>query len=352
MSGFDYGDANPYDIGSYSPAGSPAAYVPSGPSAGAVGSAPSADITVAPGFTPDYGALLQGDPGLAAAKSAAEAAQQSADAARRAAVRSAYVSYGGGLPSGFTDKYGDIDQAAQDAAKGNQFSQIANLHRNYTQSVEAFKKHLAAMGALQSSELAYGMDSLDRGLGQQEYDLGNSFTNQLAGLYGNYAGVLGQNARDLASAVSGAQANVYNNPANRPVAPTVAHYDTSLSAKYGKPIYTDEWGTVYDLFGNVLQAGTPPPAPAPVAPAAPSGNSGFGGYTDASSGAGYEPAPAAVGGGWDVPVANVGSAAQNVANAVASNPNTTADAIRALQGIAAPKRPKSGYSQGSAANLH
>src|SRR4051794_35084188 len=103
MSSFDYGDANPY--GSYSPAYSPAAYAPS---AGAA--PPSADITVAPGYTPDYGSLLQGDPSLAAAKSAADANQQSADATRRAAVRSAYTQYGGSLPSGWSDKYGDIDQ--------------------------------------------------------------------------------------------------------------------------------------------------------------------------------------------------------------------------------------------------
>jgi hypothetical protein len=346
MSSFDYGDADPY--GSYSPASSPAAYTPS-----AGTTPPSADITVAPGFTPDYSALLGSDAGLAAAKSAADANQQAADAARRAAVRSAYVQYGGSLPSGWSDKYGDIDQATQDAAAGNQFSTISNLQHNYSQSVEQFRKALAARGALQSGELNYGQDQLDRGLGQGRYDAANAFTNSLGGAYSQYAGVLGQNARDLASAVGGAQSNVFNNPANRPVAPTVAHYDTSLSAKYGRPVYTDEWGTVYDQSGNVLVAGTPPPAPAPVAPVSAPADSGFTGYTDASSGGGYTAPSADTGFASPSMINQLANVAQNYtpAQITAIQNSPTYDPWGTILGSYSPS-PVSGYSPKSNANLH
>src|SRR5207253_2013004 len=71
-------------------------------------------------------------------------------------------------------------------------------------------------------------------------------------------------------------------------APTTANYDSASSAKFGKPVYSDAWGTLYDQYGNVLVQGTPPPAPAPApAPATAPAATGFNGYTDASSGGGY-----------------------------------------------------------------
>jgi hypothetical protein len=332
------------------------------PSAGAsVANAPSADINVAPGFTPDYDALLGNSPVLAAAKSASVSNQQAADAARRASVRSKYVQYGGDIPTGWTDKYGDLDQATQDAAQGNQFSTIANLRRNYEQSVESFKRGLAARGMLQSGELNYGQDQLDRGLGQQRYDAGNSFLNAVGGDYGTYAGVLGQNARDLASAVGTAEGNVLANPANRPVAPTKAHYDTSLSAKYGKPVYTDDWGTVYDQFGNVLQAGTPPPPPPPPPSGGGAGGDQGGTPTDTTGNA-LDAAASQVASTYDYtlpgqlgPVAyRPGAPAQPPPSALA--PTRSLQSVRTVQYdpnapyYGAP--PVSGYSARSKANVH
>lgn len=207
-------------------------------------------ITLDQGYTPDYTGLIQDDQGYQAAQSAAAAAQQQADASRRAAVRDEYIKYGGNLPAGWTDTYGDIDQATKEAAASNQYSTIAGLKDNYSKSVSAFQKALAARGMLQSGDLSYGQDQLDRGLGQSEYDAANNFLGQTAGNYGTYAGVLGQNANNITNALFAAEGNVYSNPANRPIAPRTANYDATASAKYGRPIYNDGNGGLFSADGQ------------------------------------------------------------------------------------------------------
>lgn len=347
MSSFDYGDANPY--------GDQTQQQQFTPSVGASSVSDPAQIQVAPGYTPDYSSLLQSSPVLSAAKSAADANQQSADAARRSAVQGSYVQYGGDLPAGWTDKYGDIDQATQDAAKNNQFSTIANLQQNYAKSVDQFKKALAARGMLQSGELNYGQNQLDQGLGQQRYDAGNAFLRDVGGDYSTYAGVLGQNARDLASAVGSAQTSLASNPTYAAIPPTVAHYDSTLSAQYGKAVYSDEWGTLYDQLGNVLKAGTPPPPPPPppaptsTAPADDFGASNLTG--PAINDNGYTPAT------YDA-ISQPVTDTNNVATAPVSSGATYGTIQQAADTFAnsfptyTPTAPVSGYSQKSKANLH
>lgn len=267
--------------GPQAPSASPA---PSAPSAGQApaGPAPAPPGSISfGGSTPDYANLITSDPTYVAAQGAAGAAQQGADAQRRAAVRDAFVKYGGKMPTGWNDTYGDIDQATKDAAAGNQFSTIASLGRNYAQSVEQFKRALAARGALQSGDLNYGQDQLDTGYGQGQYDAANQFMGQYNGALSNYAGVLGQNARDMGAGIQGAEQNVYSNPAYRPVALTSADYDASSSAQYGTAIYKGADGTLYTSDGTpyrpAITSAGPNAAPAPAAPGAysPPGFSGF-----------------------------------------------------------------------------
>lgn len=218
--------------------------------------APPASTISFGGYDPNYKDLITSDPTYVAAQNAATAAQQTGDAQRRAAVRAAYVQYGGNMPDGWTDQYGDIDQATKDAASGNQFSTVANLKNNYAQSAEQMRRALAARGMLQSSDLTYGQDQLDRGFGQQQYDAANVFANQYNGAYNAYAGVLGNNAQNLAQGVQGAESNVEANPAYRPVAATTANYDSANSTKYGTAIYSvdngDGTSTLYTSDGQVF----------------------------------------------------------------------------------------------------
>lgn len=221
---------------------------------------PPGSVQTGAGYTPDYGGLINNDPAYLAAKSAAEQAQANAAAQRKQQLRQALIQYGG-LPSGFTDQYGDLDQATLDAASQNQNSTLAQLAKNYSQSGEQFKRSLAARGALQSGDLNYGQDQLDQGYAQQRYDAANQFGNSANSALGQYMGVLSGNAQSLAGAIGQAEGNVSSNPAYQPTAPTSANYDSGASSQYGQPIYNDGNGNYFDINGNPFT----PPAPAPAA---------------------------------------------------------------------------------------
>lgn len=219
--------------------------------------APKAPSTISfGGYTPDYGSLIKNDPAYLAASDAASASGGAAAAQRRAALRRAYIQYGGNLPAGFSDQYGDIDQATMDAAKANQNSALSQLAQNHEQGLMQFKRALAARGALQSGDLNYGQDQIDRGYGQQQYDAANQFLDQANGVYGQYAGVMGQNASNISGAIQGAESNLLQNPAYKPVAPTTANYDSASSVQYGQPVYKTDDGSMYDQNGNPF---VPPP---------------------------------------------------------------------------------------------
>lgn len=219
--------------------------------------APAPRVQAVPGSSPNYTDLIQADPGFVAARNATTMNNEQAAARRRAAIRDAYVRYGGNLPSGFQDQYGDLDQTTQDAARGNQQSVLAQLAYRYQQSAEQFRRGLSARGQLQSSELDYGTDQLNRGLAQQQYDAANAFTGEVNQDISGYVGEVGQSAQAMSSAIGQAESNVYSNPAYRPREPVYADYDASSSAQFGQPIYSGPDGNYYDSNGNPFQ----PPAP-------------------------------------------------------------------------------------------
>jgi hypothetical protein len=233
-------------------------------------------VQTAAGYTPDYGGLITSDPQYLAAQAAASKAGADASAARRAALRQAVIRYGG-MPAGFTDQYGDLDQGTLDAAKGNQQSTLANLATNYAQSEEQFKRGLAARGALQSGDLNYGEDQLQRGYGQQQYDAANSVGDMATGYTNQYAQVLGQNANNMVGAIGSAESNVFQNPAYKPTQPSYADYDAASSSQHGQAVYKDASGVLYDGNGGIFTPGGAPPAPpadtsgSPAGPATPTG---------------------------------------------------------------------------------
>lgn len=222
--------------------------------------APPPNVIYRTGGIPDYKTLLESDPGYLAAKGTANEAAATAAAQRRATLRSALIRYGG-IPSGFEDKYSDIDQATRDAASGNEFSTLGNLARGYAESTDKLKRSLGARGMLQSGDLSYGTDQLERAYGQQRYDVGNQLTDQANQIYSGYSGVLGGNAQALSQAIAQAEGNVYSNPANRPTE-TTANYDASLSAQHGQAIYSDAQGNLYDVYGNPFSPSGPTPVTA------------------------------------------------------------------------------------------
>jgi hypothetical protein len=195
---------------------------------GNVNAAPSQD---------DLYAAIYGDPGYQAAKAGADRSLASAAAARRAALRQLVLSYGG--IGGLTDTYGDIDQATLDAAAANPYSDIARAKGSYNTGVEAFRRSLAARGALQSGDLGYGQGRLDYQRGQAEYDLANQFSTGAGNAVNAYAGAEGDYYSRLAQAI-------------RDAAQTVAQWWTPRDGNY------DEAGQLNTDLGTSLPTEPPP----------------------------------------------------------------------------------------------
>ncbi len=225
---------------------------------------PRASIAVG-GFTPDYAALIKSDPGYQSYLAAGQQSVATAAAQRRAALQSLAIRYGG-MPKGMRDQYGDIDAGTLELAGKNQFSDVAQLSRQHSQGVEAFKRALAARGALQSGDLGYGLDQAELGRGQAEYDLGNSFANASTGAVNEYVGVEGSVRQGEAGAINAAQASVFANPANRPVDAYDAPLLEGSVEQYGEPIYQGNDGNLYTLNGRLFTGGrssgssAPPPS--------------------------------------------------------------------------------------------
>ena len=229
--------------------------------------APPASFTPTPtmpigGFTPDYGALIKSDPGYMAGMEGGQKDVAQAAAARRAALQKLAIQFGG-LPAGLQDTYGDIDAGTLELAQKNTYSDIARLGRSYTEGIEAFKKALAARGALQSGETGYGLQQADLARGEREYDMGNQFANAAQGVINDYAGVESGVRQREAALLSQAQQSVYSNPANRPVDAYDAPLVEGSIEQYGQPLYQGNDGKLYTAAGQIFSA---PAAGASVAP--------------------------------------------------------------------------------------
>jgi hypothetical protein len=262
--GADYFALNPYS-------GSGSGTASAQPTPAPAPAAPVGQVQTFAGYTPNYAGLITSDPGYVTAQTAAAQAASAAAAQRKAALQQAIIRYGG-VPSGFTDTYGDVDAATQDAATVNQYSTLAGLKTNYEQSTQQLMQQLAARGALQSGDLGYGQNQLDQAYGQQQYDAANAMTDTDTSDLNAYTGVLNQNSQNLAGAVNSAETNVASNPAYLPQPASYADYAASESAQYGQPIYKDTNGTLYNSNGSIYTPGsagnyTAPPTPTPSTPA-------------------------------------------------------------------------------------
>jgi len=211
--------------------------------------APAGSININPGNNPDFPYLIAHDPGYLAAQAAATAAAKTSAAQRRETIRQALIQYGGNW-AGFTDKYGDIDQATRDLAAANQNSTLAQLARNLATNTHNMRAQLAARGMLESGDLGYGQNQLQTNYAQDQYNAGLGLGQTLTGAVNAYTGVLNQNAKDLWGALMTATANEQNAPGNQVVKRVDASYDPGASTKAGKFIYRDPDGNYYTADGK------------------------------------------------------------------------------------------------------
>lgn len=168
--------------------------------------------------SPNFGALIDVDPGLLSYRGSEATALAGGSADRAAAVRALAVRYGG-VPQGMADRYGDIDQSTRDLAGQNQFSDIANLQRGRSAAQTSLVDDLAARGMLRSGGLAGGLNGLNLDYGQREYDAGNAFANAYNQAIQNYTSLVNQQKQGEADAISKAAEAVYANPMNRTFGP-------------------------------------------------------------------------------------------------------------------------------------
>ena len=222
-------------------------------------------IGLSPGWVQDYKALIYSSPEYMSWLNNSTMDVNQAAAARRAALQQLVIRYGG--TGKLQDAYGDIDEPTRELAQRNEFSDLARLRRNYEQGVDAFKKHLAGRGGLQSGELQYGLDQADYARGAGEYDLGQEFMNAAQMALNNYLGVESQARHGQVGAIGAAQAGVFANPAYQPVPEQRATYDAGLSTTYGRPVYVGPDGRRY--FEDGTPAGDPPVTPSVPAAAEP-----------------------------------------------------------------------------------
>lgn len=223
---------------------------------------PAASMPIG-GFTPDYGSLIKSDPGYQTYLANGRLDVGQAASQRRASLQKLAIQYGG-LPAGIQDTYGDLDAGTMELAGKNVYSDRQRLDRSYSAGIEAFKRSLAARGALQSGDLGHGLSQADLARGQGEYDLGNQFANAAQGTVNDYLGVESRVRQGESGALTAAQGSVYSNPANRPVDAYDAPLVEGSVDQYGQPVYRGKDGKLYTADGKEFF----PPAPVVAAPAA------------------------------------------------------------------------------------
>jgi hypothetical protein len=161
------------------------------------------------GYSPtDWTKLIQGNSNyMAWGLNAAERADAAA-ANRKAALRALAVRYGG-LPTGFKDVYGDLSQQDLETAQANPLSEFSRLQKGYGDSVEQWKRQLAARRALQSGELGYGLGQIDYQHSADMYDMNQQVMDAAQAYVNQYAGTLSGLSQEQIDAIRQAAMDVY-----------------------------------------------------------------------------------------------------------------------------------------------
>jgi hypothetical protein len=201
---------------------------------------------VTPGYVPDYASLLGKDPGYMGAQNNAGLANSNAAALRDAAIRSLQYGYNGA---------------------GNQFSDLAQLQRQFAQDRFLGEKSLAGRGALHSSEVPYLDKNLEYTRDLGGYNAGRSLEQQVYGALANYLGTTQSSAQSVAAAAGDAYGRLSQNPLYQPSnVQGHASLVPDWQSRYGQPVYTDGSGGLWVIGAD----GNPTPY-------AQGGGAGFGG---------------------------------------------------------------------------
>lgn len=226
-----------------------------GASTGALPPGASARLGI-PGSTPDYAALIAGDPSLLSSQADLDFYGTQLGTQKTAAVRRLIID--AGLDPG---NVGDVDQATRDAALANPFSSMKELERGRDRGSADLSASLAARGMTSSGGLTGGqsriLEMFERGTG----GLLSQILDRIAGYEGDFAdkkfGLKGQ-YRSLREA---AALRIQADPRYQPMADTDAVLDPASG------LYMTADGRWFNSARVRVDAPSPAAAPA-AAPAA------------------------------------------------------------------------------------
>ena len=228
-------------------------------------------------YTPDWAALIKGDPGLLAAQSALGVSGVASLAQRNAAIQQAYINFG--QPQDLTALAAKLGMSAADIQQAlgpgaNQLAQEntaaglsteARLGQANTTAIRNIKNQLNARGMLNSGETGYQLDQQDLSYRQAQSDATNSLLGYLQQYQQGYLSAQQQNQQSLAQAYSdAANRQLANNHSYAGVSASFSHVDSA-----GHAVYLGQDGNYYNSDGSPYT----PPAPV-AAPATPNASGG------------------------------------------------------------------------------
>lgn len=173
----------------------------------------SPDATTGHWQTPDYQALIQGDPSYMQTLASISASGEDAARQRADAVRRALIGFGA-TPSGWQSAFGDVTPDVVSAAGTNPFSTSRQLlEARHTGSAD-LAAALGARGILSSGAYTGGENMLQHGYESSLNDATQQLLGALGGYEGSYTDALRQLEIQRIQALSEAASRVQaNNPA-------------------------------------------------------------------------------------------------------------------------------------------
>jgi hypothetical protein len=197
-----------------------------------------------PGYHPNLPGAVEGDWEMQAALGDIEAANRAEEAAAGEQINALAVGWGGDLQN-MVDQ-GLISQGAADAAKANQFSQMAELGRSLQQGLGRGYSQLAARGILQSGAMPGLTAELNRGYQQQTQTGLQNLMGQIRGIRGQVASSAAQRRQQLQGVRAGVAQRLASMEAYQPIPDMPAIWDPQVGA------YVDSWGRRFNATGRRL----------------------------------------------------------------------------------------------------
>lgn len=233
--------------------------------------APPGSVGV-PGNTPNYEALITGDPLFRQFRADLGAEGVSDAASRQRAIRSLLTQFGG-VPEGSWDVYGDADEATRLAAQNNPHSVLAQIGQQGQDAEAMMRAALSARGLSSSGQRVFEEQRLGKALSQAQYNARTGAMDTINQAQGGFVSAERQRARDLASQMAEA---MRRQTELHPATPGgTANLDNTMEGPNGEPVYLGADGNYYTQDGRLISGVRPKPGAPQVGPGGSGATSPF-----------------------------------------------------------------------------